>query len=440
MGLLSAAAEGVAAPPPTRLFWYNAAAVIAVALVGPLAAVGSLFRPAWRRRLRDRLGIGWPVSAPVPILWAHAASVGEIEGIGPLVQRWHAEHPDGRVVVSALTATGCDVASTILPFAEVRAFPFDLPGIAERVARRLGPDLFLFSENEIWPNLLTALAERHVPTVQVSGRLSSRAAETLARFRSLTAGVLGRVTLFCVQSQDDRDRLLGLGVEADRVVVTGSLKGDGRLAPRPRFLAELEATGRPLVVVGSTHEGEEAIAISAIRLLGERAERPYWILAPRHPERFDGVAALLDEAGLRSVRRTTLDEGEGGTAVLRESDVLLLDTIGELAGCFPPATVCFIGGSLVPIGGHNLLEPARCGIPIIVGPHVETVRELADRLVSVGAATIVRDAAELAHAVDVSLADRQSEEAGAAARAVAEERAGSLARTWRHVSEAARLS
>ena len=151
---------GESSSPSARLRLYNLLAVVGVLLVGPFAALVSLFKPSWRRGLTHRLGWGWPQSDGRPTLWAHAASVGEVEGIGPLVDRWREKHPEGRVVVSALTATGCDVARTILPFAEVRAFPFDLPGIAPRVARQLRPDLFLFSENEIWPNLLTTLSPR----------------------------------------------------------------------------------------------------------------------------------------------------------------------------------------------------------------------------------------------------------------------------------------
>lgn len=428
--------HGEIAKPPARLRLYNLLALAGLCLVAPVAGVVSLFKPSWRRGLANRLGLGWPVSEPVPTLWAHAASVGEIEGIGPLVERWHEEHPGGRVIVSALTTTGCDVARAILPFAEVRAFPFDLPGIVSRVARRLGPDLFLFSENEIWPNLLTTLADMHVPTVQVSGRLSKSAAATLGRVPVLAAGVLGRVTRFCVQGDDDRRRLMDLGVEPARVVVTGSLKGDGRLAPSPCFLDEIGAMKRPLVVAGSTHDGEERIVLSAVGLLRGRDVAPFWIIAPRHPERFDEIEALLRHEKIRHVRRTELPEGAARVAALEQADVLLLDTIGELAGCFAASTVCFIGGSLVPIGGHNLLEPARCGVPIVVGPHLESVRDLADRLQSVGAARIVHDAEELASAIANRIDAGPDEDASDAARRVAEERAGSLSRTWSCVAEA----
>lgn len=429
---------GESSIPPARLHVYNLLAVAASVLVGPLAAVACLFKPSWRRGLWNRLGFGWPGRSDVPTLWAHAASVGEIEGIGPLVARWRDEHPEGRVIVSALTATGCDVARAILPFAEVRAFPFDLPMIGPRVVRRLNPDLFLFSENELWPNVLTTLARIGVPTIQVSGRLSRRAADALGRFPALSAGVLGRVSRFCVQGEADRARLVDLGVDSSRVVVTGSLKGDGRMAPSPGFLVDVQRTDRPLVVAGSTHEGEEHVVLAAMRLLGAHPARPYWILAPRHPERFDAIASLLREKGVRHVRRTKLpDAAPERRRLIESADVLLLDTVGELAGCFPVAASCFIGGSLVPIGGHNLLEPARCGTPIVVGPHLDSVRDLAERLEEVGAATVVSDADGLARAVAETIDAGPDATAGDAARGVAEERAGSLSRTWICLAEAA---
>jgi len=423
------------------LWLYNLLLWLVALLVAPIAGVLCLVRPAWRRGLENRFGFGWPAADGRARLWAHAASVGEIEGIAPLVERWRNAHPDGSVVVSALTATGCDVARTILPWATVRFFPFDLAGIAPRVVRRLRPDLFLFSENEIWPNTLTALAAQGVPTIQVSGRLSDSAASTLGRFPELTRTVLGAVTRYCVQSQGDRDRLVHLGVDAGRVVVTGSLKGDGRLAPSPAFLDDIRALGRPLVVAGSTHEGEERMVLGAVRLLGGSERPPFWILAPRHPERFDGVAALLERERVHFVRRTGLPRDPGlGRAALETADVLLLDSIGELAGCFPGASACFIGGSLVPIGGHNLLEPARCGVPIVVGPHLDSVRELAARLEEVGAAIVVQEPGGLARALADLIERGDREAASRAARDVAEELAGSLARTWACLEEAIEAS
>lgn len=410
----------------------------------PLVALGCLVKPKWRRGLRARLGFGWPERTRGPVLWTHAASVGEIEAIVPVVQRWQRHHPDGSVVLSALTATGCAHAQRLVPDACVRTFPIDAPGVVGRVVRRVRPDLFLFSENEIWPNLLGVLARDGIPAVQVSGRLSPRAARTLACFPRFARAVLRRVTCFCVQADEHRVRLLALGVDPARIVVTGSLKGDARLADPPAFVPGLAAIERPVVIAGSTHPGEdEAVleAVAAVRRLP--AARPLWLFAPRHPERFDAVASLLERSGVAWVRRSTLPADASVVAErLRDADVLLLDTIGELAGCYAVARVAFVGATLVPIGGHNLLEAARCGVPVVVGPHLETVRRVADRLAAAGAATVLSDATGLANAIAAYLDPERRAAAGAAATRVAAEESGSLDATWRVVEEvgAARTS
>ena len=199
---------------------------------------------------------------------------------------------------------------------------------------------------------------------------------------------------------------------------------------------ELTATGRPIIVAGSTHEGEEEIVLDAVVRLSGRGERPLWILAPRHPERFDAIAALLGRRGLSFARRSGLaDTPTGRGRWPADADLLLLDTIGELSGCYGAARVCFVGGSLVPIGGHNLLEPARGGTPILVGPHIDSIRPLVERLQAVGAVTIVEDADALAASLARQL-DRPADPAvSAAAQGVARESAGSVARTWNSLNE-----
>ena len=409
----------------SNLLLYNTALTASVVLLGPFVLVACLLRPRWRERWRDRFGLGWPGVSPCPTLWAHGASVGEVEGVAPLVLRWREENPLGRVVVTSLTATGCDAAVRAVPGAEVRAFPLDLPGLPHRVARRLSPDLFVFSENELWPNALAALSSLGVPSVQVSGRLSVRAAKALRRAPRLAEAILSSVTRFCVQSHADKERLLALGAKESCVVVTGSLKGDGRRVSTPPFVATLEAMGRPILVAGSTHEGEEEIVAEAITILGRRQDRPLWILAPRHPERFDSVAAELRRRGQRMIRRSELSADPADIEEMLEGiDVILLDTLGELAGCYRSATACFVGGSLVPIGGHNLLEPAREATPIAVGPHVDSVRALFDALSARGAARMAQDGTALAAVLEDFLRAGRNSPEGRAARRIAEDRVG----------------
>lgn len=408
----------------------------AALLAAPFVALACLLRPRWRRSLRDRLGIGWPQPQGSPVLWAHAASVGEVEGIAPLVRRWRDAHPAGDLVVSALTETGCEAARRLLPEARVRVFPLDLPLVAGRVVRRVSPSLFLFSENELWPNVLFSLHRRGVPVVQVSGRLSAGAAATLARVPRFARAVLGWVTRFCVQQDEHRARLVDLGVAPERVVVTGSLKADAGPAAAPEFLGAIRALGRPVVVAGSTHPGEEETVLEAVAELAGRSPPPFWLLAPRHPERFAAVAAMIERRGVRMRRRSSLPPGDPGVAELLRCDVLLLDTLGELAGCYGGAAAAFVGGSLVPVGGHNLLEPARAGVPVVTGPHLESVAALACALREVGAAAIARSGTELAEAV-AGFLDAPPGRPGQAARAVADRLSGSLPLTWSSILEVA---
>ena len=414
------------------LLWLYNGVVVVLGLVSLPVLVGlCLFRATWRRGLGHRLGWGWPSPRARPVLWAHAASVGEVEGIAVLVGRWHEENPEGSVLVTALTETGCAVARRTLPFAAVRPFPLDLPLISARVVRQVRPDLFLFSENEIWPNVLATLAEMGVPAVQVSGRLSETAAGAFSRFRSVFSRVLTGITFFCVQSEADRRRLVDLGVDSARVEVTGSLKSDGPPRATPDFVETLRGLGRPVVIAGSTHEGEDAIILAAAHRLAETPRRPLWILAPRHPERFASVCTLLQRHPGTFVRRTGLPADESGRrSALADVDFLLLDSIGELASSFSVATVCFLGGSLVPVGGHNLLEPARHGVPLVVGPHLDSVREIAAELESIGALEVVHDEEGLAIGIEARLEAPADPALIAAERKVSEGGSGSLARTW----------
>lgn len=391
---------------------------------------------------------GLPATS-APVLWAHAASVGEMEGIAPLVRRWRERNPTGALVVTALTATGCATAARLLPDAMVRPFPLDLPWIPRRVVRRLRPSLFLFSENEIWPNAIVALARAGVPIVQVSGRISPGTAAMLARFSRLTRTTMQHITRFCVQGTADQDRLRALGVDPARITITGSLKGDRKPPATPAFLEGVASAGRRIVIGGSTHAGEEEVLLDALivargnQTKARRSTRAgeaddsaetgiLLVLAPRHPERFDEVEKLLRRRSIRFVRRTTLPADSSiATAALGSVQVLLLDTIGELAGYYPVACVAFIGGSLVPVGGHNLLEAAGVGVPIVTGPHVDSIAALAVRLREAGAATVVTQAGELRDAVEAYLRHPSAwDRASRAARVVAERETGGLEATW----------
>jgi 3-deoxy-D-manno-octulosonic-acid transferase len=253
--------------------------------------------------------------------------------------------------------------------------------------------------------------------------------------------VLGRVDRFCVQAPEHRDRLLALGVRPERIVVTGSLKGVERSAVPAHFVAGIAATGRPVIVAGSTHAGEESALLDALaRFAGDQL--PLLVLAPRHPERFAQVAGLVERQGGPWLRRSALraEASEADLAVaLRAARVLLLDTLGELAGCYSAADVAFVGGTLVPIGGHNVLEAARAGVPVVVGPHHANVARLVDRLVAAGAGAVAASSAELHPALARFLDRATAGPVRAAARAVAAGETGGLEATWAALASIADL-
>ncbi len=411
-------------PSPIVLRLYN----VLLALVGllslPLVLLGLLWRADARRGIFARLGMGWPSRGNGELLWAHGASVGEVEALAPLVRRWQGAHPGAEVVVTALTTTGVATATRLMPGVHAVTAPLDFPLVTGRLVRRLRPSLFLFTENELWPNLLLALRRAGVPSVQVSGRVSPGAASALGMFPRFSGAVLGCVSRFLLQSEADRERLLRLGVDPERLFVTGSLKGSGEAQEAPAVLAGL--ANREVMVAGSTHPGEEGLLIEALRSVLLNHTDLLMILAPRHPGRFAEVAGLLEEAGIPYHRRSQLV----GAVFPEGPQVLLLDTIGELAGCYGMARVAFVGGSLVPVGGHNLLEPARFGVPIVVGPHLDSVAELADKLEAAGGLRRATTAAELAVEIEHFL-HVHDPEASHAIRTVAGELSGALEDTWR---------
>lgn len=320
------------------------------------------------------------------VIWVHSASVGELLASVPLVRRIRERFPAFAVVTSTTSLAGREIAGR-LPEADAAVLlPLDLRPCVERALDAVRPSLFVFTETEIWPNLLRALARRSVPAVLVSGRISPRAFARYRWIRGFLSEVLSQVRVFGMQSETEAERIRFLGAPPDRVVVTGSLKLDA--VPTASRLA-IAGTG-PLWVVGSTHAGEEEACLAVFGRLRPRFPELRILLAPRHLTRIAEVESLLERSGLAFIRRSRVD-GEWNGA----PEILLLDTLGELAGFYGRADVAFVGGTLVPIGGHNLLEPARAGVPVLFGPHVESVAEMARRLEEAGGGQRVADPREL---------------------------------------------
>jgi 3-deoxy-D-manno-octulosonic-acid transferase len=379
---------------------------VVLVLIGLAYLPVFLVRKVWRARHPLALGqrLGWAPVRPGPSrFWVHAVSVGEVMAAVPLVQALRQRWPESEVVISTVTATGARVARARLSEAAATfAFPVDLGFATRRAVRRIRPRCFVALETELWPNLLRTLGTAGVPAVLANGRISDRSFRRYARVRRLFRRVLDDIALFAMQSEEDARRIISLGARPERVVVTGNLKmeaptGEGGAEELWRRLLHLGSAR--VWVAGSTHRGEEGPLLDAFVALRDGGEPLALILAPRHPERVDEVEALARERGLAPVRRSQLGTGAG------PSDVILLDTIGELAAVYAVADVIFVGGSLVPVGGHNAIEPALHARPVVFGPHMSNFRDVAALLLGAGGAIQVQDAAELAPTLRGLLAD-----------------------------------
>lgn len=360
---------------------------------------GALLR--WRERQGkedaarrgERLGVAGRSRPAGPLIWVHAASVGETIAALPLIDRLAARGL--MVLLTTVTITAAEVAKSRLPTGAIHQFvPIDTPGAVDRFLDHWRPSLALFTESELWPTMLKALSRRSLPLAVINARISERSFRSWRTFAPVAHAVLGRAELFLAQTPADAERLKTLG--AKRVVVCGNLKFD--VPPPPvddTALAVLrqQINGRPTLVAASTHPGEEAVIIAAHMDLKEAGTRVLTILAPRHPDRGDAVAALVDNAGLIFGRRSR------GDPIGEETAIYLGDTIGEMGIWYRLADVAFLGGSMVPRGGQNPIEPAKLMVPILHGRHVGNFREVYDALAAADAVAAVGDAASLANTV-----------------------------------------
>lgn len=382
-----------------------------------------------REEMAERRGFV-PLSSPGrgPV-WIQAASVGEVLLARRLILALEEAHPEDSVVLSTTTRTGQARADALKIGTSRFFFPLDARSIVRRAVERLRPSLFVSIETEIWPHLIQELTRRGIPSAVASARLSPRSFHRYRRVRGAVAPALASLALVAAGSREEAERYRCLGTPGDRVVVAGNMKYDlegAPLSPGERAAMERDIgldAGRPLLVAGSTGKGEEFRILEAFATVAGHPTSPVLLLAPRHPERFPEVADQVAAAGWPWVRRS------GGTAP-PGTRVVLLDTLGELAGCYGMARGAFVGGSLIPVGGHNLLEPAVRAVPVCFGPHVDNVAEMAEVLVQAGAARQVDDPAALGY-VWTSWLDRPEEAAaeGERGRLLIEGHRGATART-----------
>jgi 3-deoxy-D-manno-octulosonic-acid transferase len=410
------------------LFIYNLGLLLALLVGAPVW----LLRRRWREGLRERLGAGAArvghALAGRQQVWVHAVSVGEVVAVSRLVEELDARLGRGSVAISTTTRTGQQLARVRFGSARCFYFPIDLPWVVRGAFRALRPRVLVLAESELWPNVLAECAGQRLPVVVVNARVSDRSLPRYQRLRRWWRPFLEMLTLVLAQSAEDARRFVAIGVPEVRVRVGGNLKFDARPPQSAPVVEQLRARlpqGAKVLVAGSTLEDEERVLLEAWPAICARVPNAVMVLAPRHPERFARVAALARESKVPLVQRSLWD----GSAVAVGS-VFLLDSIGELGSVYCLATMAFVGGSLVPAGGHNPLEPARLAVPVVMGPHYENFRDAVEMLRAADALRVV-DRASVGEAIAALLANTSAaatmgmrgkktfeEQAGATQRAV----------------------
>lgn len=381
-------------------FLYNLLAILIVIAALPVFALRLMREKGFGERLKQSFGF-LPEETLAKVahkdcIWLHAASVGEIVATSPLIKEIKRQMPDRIILISVVTASGYAMAKRIITDADgIIFFPFDLPWLSRRTFARIMPAIFAPVETELWPNFLAAARKYNVPVVMVNGRISEKSLDRYRHLRGLLKDMLGTVTRFCMQSTIDAQYIIRLGADPHRVVVTGNTKFDQTYTDinpdeKKQLTYELKIAGKhPIMVAGSTHKGEEEQLFRAFQKVKAVYSEARMILAPRDILRAEEIILLAASVNLTAVKRTTLPEN-------KESDIIILDTIGELGKIYSMGDIIFVGGSLIPRGGHNILEPAAHGKPILVGPHMFNFKDSYALFSGRKACETVYDEAELA--------------------------------------------
>ncbi len=413
-------------------------------IVAPLAVLRLLVRSRRERGYREHIGERFGRSrgrAPdddAPLIWVHAVSVGETRAAQPLIDALTAAQPHARILLTHMTPSGRATGEQLFGDRVSRCYlPYDMPRAVRRFLHAWRPSIGIVMETEVWPTLIDECRRADMPLVLTNGRMSARSYKRATRFGRATREVFGGFARVLAQSPADAQRLMALG--ARRVAVLGNLKFD--MATPPELVARGQAWraaigSRPVWVAASTREGEEPLVLDAFAAMATKGA--LLILVPRHPQRFDEVASLVERRGLRCMRRSAWG-GEAmaaaaaaqvAEALPADVDVLLGDSMGELGAYYAASDLAFVGGSLVPLGGQNLIEACAVGVPVLIGPHVFNFSQATADAVAAGAALQVNDPADLARVLDELSTDRPQRVAmGAAASAFAERHRGATART-----------
>ncbi len=422
---------------------YSAATLIALVALSPYFVYQALRRKKYVGSLGQRLGY-LPVTLNLdsePSIWIHAVSVGEVLSTRPVIEELRKRYPSLRLYLSTTTRSGEQLARrSVTDVDGIFYFPFDWPFTVRRTLSIIQPKLFVMVENEIWPTMLRECRKRGVKTVVINGRISARSFPRYRMIRPFFKRVLADIDRFCVQGEETAGRLVALGADRSRMTITGSMKFDALDAtPLPgrgpaRVLRFFRISpNRPVLIAGSTMRGEDEAVIRAFNRVRSTAAgaNALLIIAARHPERFDDVERLCKSEGLATIRRSDLPiDAEP------RCDAVILDTIGELAHLYQNATAVFVGGSLVPAGGHNILEPALYGKSIVFGPHMENFTEIAETFLTNRAAIQVHHPRELESTIVALMGDPvRRARLGAAARALIDANRGAKDRTLAVIAE-----
>ncbi len=411
----------------------------------PIYCYRSLSEKGFPRRFRQSMGFLHDEEiAPVSgrnAIWIHGASVGEIVATSPLVKEIRKAFPDVPILVSAVTTGGYTMAKQIIPEADtVIYFPLDLPAVTNLVVERIRPRIFMPVETELWPNFLRDINRRGIPVMMVNGRISDKSVKTYKYLYNILSDMVGSVGRFCMQSALDAEYIIRLGADPNKVVVTGNTKFDQTYAEvteedRQRFLDELGITqNKPVVVAGSTHPGEEKALITAFASLRKKFPAASLVIAPRKPGRLGEIQNLAKAEGFVCSKRSELLKQPSGKR--DSSPVVLIDTIGELGRIYAVGDVVYVGGSLIRHGGHNVLEPAAHGKPIIVGPNMFNFKDSYSLLTSRGACVTVHDEAALADELLAILSDDElRQKMGEASYSVIRDNRGAASRSIEYLKE-----
>ncbi len=405
---------------------YNILLVLLTVLLSPVILFKLITVKKYRGGISQKLGLirsqVRQISQGTHPLWVHAVSVGEVMAAHPLIRELKKKYPNRKLILSTVTVTGNHTAHLRVPEADaVFFFPFDFPWIVRRVIRGIDPAIVLVAETELWPNFFRELKRANIPSALINGRISPHSFKNYMKFKTFFGQVFSHVTLFCMQSAEDAARIKDIGAPFEKVMVTGNLKFDQKIPSNQSRTVPIPK-GSKVITAGSTHRGEEVALLDVFRRLREQFPELILIIAPRHPERFDEVAGLINKAGFECQRRTRLK----GTV----KDVLLLDTIGELHSFYGVCDLAFVGGSLVKVGGHNLLEPAAMKKPVIFSKYMFNFKEISEALITAGGGILVKDKEELYNEAHKLLSDHNfASQIGSKAFGVIEANSGATKRT-----------